>query len=396
VSGYVGEESKTVAKREGEGILAHGHGSRALSVLHVCSYYAPHKGGIESQLRDIVSWQSSRMSVQVMAANVVAKARARTETEALDGARITRVACFGIVASQPICPSLPWKLKGRSDSIVHLHFPNPWAAAAYLMSGCKGKLVITHHADTVGRRHLRKLVDPFVREAMHRAEAIIVETKRYLESSEELADFRSKCRVITSGTNLDAFQADVSEQVREIQGKYGRRFILAVGRMVPYKGFEYLLQAMREVDATLVLIGNGPLRGHLELMIEKLGIASKVHLVEPVPDLVSYYKAALMLVLPSVTRAESFGFVQMEAMAAGIPVVNTELDSGVPEVSPHGVTGITVPPKDAGALAGAIRTLLDNPEVRAKYGRAGIVRANEEFSARRMAERTFDVYQSVL
>jgi rhamnosyl/mannosyltransferase len=264
------------------------------------------------------------------------------------------------------------------------------------MSSCKAKLVITHHADTLGRRHLQKLVAPFVREVMDRAAAIIVESKRYLESSEELADFRSKCLVVPSGTHSGAFQKDVSEQVREIRAKYGSRLILAVGRMVPYKGFEYLLQAMPSMDAKLLLIGDGPLRGQLESMIEKLGIGSKVHLVGHVPDLVPYYKAARMLVLSSVTRAESYGFVQMEAMAAGIPVVNTDIDSGVPEVSLHGVTGITVPPRDAGALAHAIRTLLDNPELRAKYGRAGIVRANEEFSARRMAERTFDVYQSVL
>lgn len=375
-----------------------GKGRGPASVLHIANYYAPHRGGLETQVRDLVSWQSSRMSVDVVVANVVSKARPVTVTEVVDGARITRVACLGILASQPICPTLPLKLKGRSHSIVHLHLPNPLAAAAYLTSGCKGKLVITHHADTMGRRHLRKLADPFVRKAMRRADAIVVETKRYLDSSEELADFRSKCIVVTSGVNGEAFKADVSDQVREIQAKYGQRLILAVGRMVPYKGFEYLLRAVQNVDSgsKLLLIGNGPLRANLESMIGTLGIASKVHLLEQVPDLVPYYKAAEMLVLPSVTRAESYGFVQMEAMAAGIPVVNTDLDSGVPEVSPHGVTGVTVPPRNADALAEAIRTLLENADLRAKYGQAGVARAKEEFSARRMAERTFEVYQSVL
>jgi glycosyltransferase involved in cell wall biosynthesis len=396
VSGNVGEKLKTVAKRGGEGILAHGNGSRALSVIHIGNYYAPHTGGIETHLRDLVSWQSSRVPVQVVVANVVAKARLTTETEILDGAQITRVACFGILASQPICPSLPWKLKGRSDSIVHLHLPNPWAAQAYLISGHKGKLVISHHADTLGRRQLRRLVGPLVRRAMKRAEAIIVPSQRYLDSSEELADFRGKCRFIPYGIDGNGFRVDAEAEVRGIQAKYGPRLIVAVGRMVPYKGFEYLLQAMREVDATLLLIGNGPLRGQLEAAVERLGIGRKVHLLGHVGNLVPYYKASQMLVLPSVSRAESFGIVQLEAMAAGIPVVNTDLDSCVPEVSVDGVTGITVPPKDAKALANAIRTLLDDPETRAKYGRAALVRANEEFSAQRMAERTFEVYQSVL
>jgi glycosyltransferase involved in cell wall biosynthesis len=108
----------------------------------------------------------------------------------------------------------------------------------------------------------------------------------------------------------------------------------------------------------------------------------------------SYYRAAKMLVLPSVSRAESFGLVQVEAMAAGIPVVNTEIDSGVPEVSLDGVTGITVAPKDAKALAGAVRVLLENPETQAKYGQAAYTRAREQFSAERMAESTLRIYQT--
>lgn len=103
-----------------------------------------------------------------------------------------------------------------------------------------------------------------------------------------------------------------------------------------------------------------------------------------------------MLVLSSVSRAESFGLVQLEAMAAGVPVVNTEIDSGVPEVSPNGVTGITVPPKDPGALAHAVRVLLNDEETQAKCGQTACVRAREEYTAQRMTESTLRVYESVL
>lgn len=389
---------EAVAEQRGSNTLDPVKGPNPASVLHISNYYAPHRGGIETQLRELVCWQSSRVPVEVVVANVVAKARPVTVTETLDGAQITRVACLGILASQAICPTLPWKLKGRNHSIVHLHLPNPLAVKAYLMSGCSGKLVISHHADTLGRRLLRRLVDPFVREAMRRAAAIIVPSKRYLDSSQELSDFRGKCRFVPYGINADAFGVESEAEVRAIQAKYGARLILAVGRMVPYKGFEYLLQAMKNVNGNskLLLIGNGPLRSQLESTIERLEIRNKVHLLEQVPDLVPYYKAATILVLPSVSRAESFGLVQAEAMAAGIPVVNTDIESGVPEVSLDGVTGITVPPEDPAALAQAIETLLENPGIRAKYSQAGLLRAREEFSARRMAEKTYDVYRSVL
>jgi rhamnosyl/mannosyltransferase len=280
--------------------------------------------------------------------------------------------------------------------MVHLHLPNPWAAQAYLMSGHKGKLIVSHHADTLGRRHLRRFVDHFVRRVMKRAAAIIVASKRYLESSEELVNFHDKCHVFPYGIDVEAFKAESLPEVHAICAKYGPRLIVAVGRMVPYKGFDVLLRAMKDIDATLLLIGTGPLQVQLKTAINTLGIAGKVHMLGHVEDLVPYYKAAQLLVLPSVSRSESFGLVQLEAMAAGIPVVNTEIDSGVPEVSLHGVTGITVPPKDSKALAHAVTILLDDGETRRMYGQAALKRAREEFTAQRMAESTFRVYGSVL
>ena len=372
-------------------MAGHNEGCPA-AVLHIGKYYPPHRGGMETHVQCLVSQQSATMAVEV----VVANDRPVTRREIADGARITRVASYGTLASQPICPALPWELAGRNEAVVHMQMPNPWAAQAFLMSGHKGKLVITHQADTMGRRHLRRFVDPFVRRTMKRAAAIIVTSERYLRSSEELAGFHDKCHVVPMGIDLEAFRVERPNEVCAIQEKYGRRLIVGVGRLVPYKGFEFLVQAMRHVDATLLLIGTGPLREQLETMIERLGITGKAHLLGHVDDLIPYYKAAKMMVLPSVSRAEAFGLVQVEAMAAGIPVVNTEIDSGAPEVSIHGVTGLTVPPNDPKALAGAVTILIENEEIRAKYGRAAYVRAWEEFSAQRMAEKTLRVYEAVL
>jgi glycosyltransferase involved in cell wall biosynthesis len=363
----------------------------ASAVLHVGKFYRPHTGGMETHLSHLVSHQSASMSVEV----VVANDRPVHQTDILDGAKITRVASFGTLASQPLCPLLPLELSGRHEPLVHLHLPNPWAAQAYLMSGHKGKLVVTHHADMLGRQFLRTLVAPFVGHVMERAAAVIVTSKRYLESSKELIPFRDKCHVVPLGIDVFALEPKRAADVADIHAKYGERVILAVGRLVPYKGFEFLLRAMRHVDATLLLIGTGPLKAELQSAICSLGIAHKVHLLGHIDDTLPYYKAAKMLVLPSVSRAESFGLVQVEAMAAGIPVVNTEIDSGGPEVSVNGETGITVPPRDPQALAAAINLLLENEETRLRFARAARLRARTEFSAERMAERTLALYKSV-
>jgi rhamnosyl/mannosyltransferase len=83
-------------------------------------------------------------------------------------------------------------------------------------------------------------------------------------------------------------------------------------------------------------------------------------------------------------------------MAAARPVVNTRIDSGVPFVSIDGVTGITVPPRAPEALAAAITRLLDNPDLRARYGAAATRRVREEFSLDAMATRTLALYDEIL
>lgn len=83
-------------------------------------------------------------------------------------------------------------------------------------------------------------------------------------------------------------------------------------------------------------------------------------------------------------------------MAAGLPVVSTDLDSGVPFVSLHQQTGLTVPPADADALAIAINRLLENPELRASLGHGARLRAAREFSLESMASRTFSSYERIL
>ena len=101
-----------------------------------------------------------------------------------------------------------------------------------------------------------------------------------------------------------------------------------------------------------------------------------------------YYHAADLFALASVARSEAFGIVQIEAMAAGLPVVNTSLDSGVPFVSLDGQTGLTVPPGDPEALAAALNRLLDDDGLRQSLGQAGVRRARQEFSLDTMLRRT--------
>lgn len=346
---------------------------------------------METHLRSLVGYQSDSADVSVLVSNE----RSRTVTEHLDGATVTRLATFGAVASMPITPSFLTRLHGRKDDLVHLHVPNPAAVAAFLASGHPGRLVMTHHGDTLNRAWLRKLTDPINRRAMQRADAIVVSSARYADSSDELRPFREKCRIIPLGLDVPEPTAEVLADARRIRAKYAGPILVTAGRLVPYKGFKYLLRAMRDVPGTLMLIGRGPLRADLERVAVKAGVRDRVHFLGFVHAVQPYLHAAELFVMPSITRAESFGLVQLEAMAAGLPVINTDIESAVPEVSVDGETGITVPPADTAALVRAMRTLIEDDGLRAQYAAAAKVRAGL-FSAAATGLLHRELYANVL
>ena len=149
------------------------------------------------------------------------------------------------------------------------------------------------------------------------------------------------------------------------------KVVLFTGRLVLYKGVNFLIDAASNLEAHVLIVGDGPLRPMLQKKIETLGMQSRVRLLGRVSDaeLSSLYSLADLFVLPSISPTEAFGVVQLEAMAHGVPVVNTNLPSGVPSVSVHGVTGLTVPPGDAGALRDAIIAILSNDALRDEFSK---------------------------
>jgi rhamnosyl/mannosyltransferase len=154
---------------------------------------------------------------------------------------------------------------------------------------------------------------------------------------------------------------------------------------------------MSSVSGKLVIVGDGPLRGELASLAARLGVADKVFFAGEIDNasMMPYYHAADLFALASVARSEAFGIVQIEAMAAGLPVVNTSLDSGVPFVSLDGETGLTVPPGSPQALAEAINRLLNDAGLRQSLGQAGQRRARQEFSLDTMLRRTLELYRKV-
>jgi glycosyltransferase involved in cell wall biosynthesis len=362
-----------------------------MRVLQVGKFYPPVRGGMETHLQALCVGLRDHVDVRVLVANT----RSTTSVDHVDDLIVTRCASLGALAGTSLCPTMVHQIHQSHSRIVHLHHPNPTAALAYLISGHPGPLVVSYHSDIVRQRRLAAMIAPLITAMLERASAIVCGSPQFMESSPVLRPYASRCRVVPYSAALQQFEQVDQLAVARIRKRYGTRLVLAVGRLVGYKGFEYLVAAMRRLDGTLLLIGDGPERERLAHLASEYGISQRVHMLSGIDDLASFYHAADVFVLPSVGRNEAFGLVQLEAMASGTPVVNTAVDSGVPYVSRHGVTGFTVPPAEPDALAGAIATLLRNPDLRARYGAAGRRRVAETFSLRAMVEGTVAVYAQV-
>lgn len=376
-----------------------------MRVLHFGRFYDSNFGGLERHVDLLLMGLASRITVD----NLVSHDRYAYDMISKDGYRIYRVPTIGRLAGTALSPTMPlWArrlYKRQHYDIVHLHFPDPTAHLVSRFLPREVKLVITWHSDIIRQKRLLRLYRPFLGRIMDRADAVIVPTPQHISSSTELRRMRhpERVRVVPFGIDYSRFE-QAATRVSEIvalkeKAGAGNCVLFALGRHVYYKGFEYLIRAMLDVpNAVLWVGGTGPLTESLKALARSLNLADKVKFLGRVADedLPLYYHACDIFCMPSIEPAEAFGLVQIEAMACGKPVICCELGNGVNYVNPNGGTGITVPPRDVRALAGAINDLVKSEERRRQLGLAGFSRVRQEFSIERMVEGTLDVYRSLL
>jgi glycosyltransferase involved in cell wall biosynthesis len=364
------------------------------SVLHIGKFYRPHVGGIETHVEALCQGLRKSMDVRVL----VASNHRYRENSVIDGIPVSRVHVPITIAGAPICPGMVWHIRKHRPDIIHLHLPNPTGVLAVLASGYRGRVVVTWHSDIVRQRRLARLYRPIERVLLNRCATIIASSPAYIASSPVLREHVNRCRSIPFGIDPEKFDDRHVDQsmLHDLRRRFGPRMILSVGRLVYYKGIQFLIQAMAKVDAKLAIIGEGPMRPSLEQEVAALGITDRVTFLGRVHDnLTTYFHAADVFALPSCERSEAFGIVQLEAMASGKPVVNTRIDSGVPYVSLDGITGVTVAPRNSEATATALNRLFGDPELRRRMGHAGRYRVQTEFSLELMVRRTLDIYEQV-
>lgn len=371
--------------------------SQIMRILQVNKSYPPVTGGIENNV-EVLSTGLAQRGVDVSV--LVCNTQMRREIIEQKNLRIIKVLSPGKLFSMPIGPATPYWMAQLPADIMHIHLPYPMAVISALLTHPDCRYVVTWHSDIIRQKNLLKLFRPFQDKFMDRVDRIIVTSPRMLEASEFLGPYREKVQVIHLGVDRKRFEPtpETLARARKFRESVGTPLVLFVGRLVGYKGLEYLLEAIFRVQARLVIVGEGMLFGRLTHRAIKNGLGDKVHFTGFVSneDLAAWYHACDVFVLPSISNNETLGVVQLEAMTCCKPVVSTNLPTGVPFANLHGKTGLVVPPRDADALAEAINTLLTNPSMRTSMGEAGRKRVQDQFTAEAMLDQTHKLYQGVL
>jgi glycosyltransferase involved in cell wall biosynthesis len=371
------------------------------NIVHFGKYYFPDAGGIESVTVSLA--KGAAKAGHTVSVVCFGKTPSRNK-EIIDGVQIIRSPVSKLLASQPLGFKyfLQCLSTARKADLVHLHAPNMLGALCALFIPSRVRLLVHWHSDVINKGVLGKILRPFESSLLRRANIIVATSQAYADGSETLALFKEKVCVIPIGVAGSKHESNNTKLPPALESHIGhKKIVLAVGRLVPYKGFNVLIQAAQKLvkDSVVVIVGGGPLLQELQQAIIDSSVGDRVLLAGRISDaaLHAIFERATLYCLPSTSRAEAFGVVLLEAMTYGLPIVSSEIPgSGVPWVNQHGVSGLNVHVGDSKALADACNLILRSEELRNRLARGAHQRFLSEFTEDVSVARIMATYESLL
>jgi glycosyltransferase involved in cell wall biosynthesis len=375
---------------------------RRRTVAVVTSYYPPTIGGVEHYARRVANavHAAPDLDIIVVASNHEGR---RTVAELVDDVPVIRLGTWFKLSNTPISPLWPfqlWRIFRRERvGLVNAHSPVPYMADVAIAVARGIPVAMTYHSGPLakGIPWLDVLLGFYERRVLERlfrrAAAIIAVSPASTAYGHEGAS------LIPPGVDTLVFTPGPLAT-----GAPEGQEILYVGRLdrsSPLKGIGVLLDAFAQVapslpETRLVFVGGGDAEPDHHSRAARLGVADRVVFRGVLRDaeLVDAYRRAAVVVLPSLTEAESFGMPLLEAMSCGRPVVGSRV-GGIPSLVTDGDDGLLVPPGDSRSLANALVEILQDPELAARLGANGRRRASGYDWSEQM-KRTLELFRAVL
>jgi glycosyltransferase involved in cell wall biosynthesis len=326
--------------------------------------------------------------------------------------RIHRSATTFKIASANASFNLIYKPLNYDLDIVHAHSPIPYSDLPALMYAKRKKVpfILTYQFDgqETGGSFMRNTGVSiynkfFINRVLDSTEVIIATTRSYAEQSPFLKNYLDKIVVIPNGVNIEEVTTALTKEESRI--KLGlplkNKIILFFGSLVPYKGPDVLLKAFKLIknefhDVKLIFAGRGQMIDELRDMAQKFDLVDDVIFLGFVEEekKALYYKSADIFCLPSTNMAESFGIVNLEAMASGLPIVGSNL-GGIPDIIKEGENGLLARPRDHQSLANALLSLLNDNDLIQKMGKNG-QKMVEDYTWDKIAKDTENLYKDIM
>lgn len=360
-----------------------------MKVVQHCVYFPPEVGGLESHVYYLCRGLAARGHEVTMVTSRSEPGLAREER--MEGIRVRRTWFPSRTPSGWIAhalASVPVTVgEARGADVVHAQ---TFASAVPIMAAAKGRrlpLVLTLHTSHFLRRAESPLWRPILRRLVRSADRVLATSVEIRDVAGGLAP-ELEVEAVTNGVETDFFRP-VEPAIPPGDGPT----LVVPRRLFEKNGVEYLVRAMprivRETGARAIVVGDGPERERLEALSRELGVAERVWFTgaRPHREMPGLLSSGDVAVFPSLMEATSVA--ALEAMACRIPVAASRV-GGLPEIVDEEV-GTLFAPADAGALAGAVISLLEGGALDAR-GRRARERVVERWSNDRLVERHLEVY----
>ncbi len=369
------------------------------TILHISKYYYPDLGGIETVAMYLAEGLTDYRNIVICFSK-----DNRYHEDEIKGIKVYRVPVNFSFMSQDVAFSyysiLKRLVKEYKPFTVHVHCPNPFVYPLVIRAiGQDTKMVLHWHSDILAKGLMYQIIKPFESQALKRSNLIISTSPNYIPFSRPLTKYKSKVKVAQNGLITSHFdlQPRDEQRIEEIKNLYqNKKIVFFVGRHVPYKGIDYLINAEKFIkeDCVILIAGQGP----ADKQLQKISHSSKLKFIgrPSDQDLRCYLHAAHIFAFPSVTKAEAFGIALAEAMyCKNVPVTFTIEGSGVNWVSIKDKTGKQVPLKDVRMFAAAIDKLLADQQLYDKYVKEAYKRVVENFTEQKAVNIMADIYKDL-
>lgn len=364
-----------------------------MRILHLGKYYWPTSGGIEYAQKMMAEFGIHLgHSVSCLVSNAPNSLENRElKSENINGVDVKRMPTYRAILSTPITPGFLSEPIDASD-ILHIHLPHPLAeiriffALAFRQIESK-KLFPYLHALPISQGILGKIwFHCITRWILDRSARILVSNANFPNAFPEVQRWKHKISIITFASTKILEESELSKLQKQ---RFQNKEVLSVGRLVPYKGFDLLIRAWKLArenstfrDYKLNIVGSGPELDRLRKLISDLDLQDCVHIRSHIPDAErdQLLRNSSIFVAPSRTNAETFGISILEAMAFGLPVITTDIPTGVSILARGGDCGRQVKAGSIPELAEALIELGLDQEMQNRAGIANLHFAKENHS----------------